>query len=245
MVGVPWYSDNPNYASLLGSGITLDNGGGANVVAQFVSGFKNGIVLKGSMTDGKANGSQYNKVQFGYLYQNAVGILLTTDDTGTNWVNENTITGGRIAGETGLLAVKGAQQTDPYNGNKFYNIGFEGLVNGIDTSFFKFNYIISPRFEQVQNGINFRGGWSSDNTIVATALKESVFVSGTGTDYRTAPRTVFFGKLLTNPGQVTSGEYSFADQDGRFISVNMAPSSTVNTESKSRVLSLTDLLHKP
>lgn len=203
---------HPSYDEMVGSGIILNNSSNSDITVQNVYGFRNAIVVKGSMVDGNINGSQYNKIQFSYLNRNKVGILITTDNVGKNWVNENTFTGGRITGVTGLLMAKGAEQTDRFNGNKFYNIGFENLVTCIDVSFAYYNSFNSPRFELFTNGISFKNG-SSDNTIISASIYEKTFVN-------IGPRTMFIGTLLT-PSGVRAGNINIGTDEGdKFVSLS-------------------------
>lgn len=238
VVGLSWTSATPDYSSYSGSGVTLLNASNTNLNARWIEGFRNGIKVTG---DGSAKGSQYNKVQFNYLYQNAVGIYLTTESTGSkNWVNENTFTGGRIAGETGLRAEKGPNQTDYFNGNKFYNIGFESLLNGIDVDHFSHNTIIAPRFEQVQYGINLKSNTYS-NTIISSSIYEGSFVGG-GVPGNAGKYTTVLGTLLTTGGMM-SGALSISNYEGKFLSLNRDPSHSANSATLGKILSLSNLVN--
>lgn len=238
VIGQKWTTDTPDYASYSGSGVTLLNASHSNLTARRIEGFKNAIKMTG---DGVQKGSQYNRVTFDYLYHNAVGLYLTTENTGSlNWVNENTFTGGRIAGQTGLLAEKGVNQTDHFNGNKFYNIGFEHLVNGIEADDFSHNTIIAPRFEQVQHGINLKSN-TYYNTIVSSSMYEGNFV-GNGTPGYAGRYTTVLGNLLSTSGVMT-GALSISNSAGKFLSVNRDPSASANSETLGRILSLSNLLN--
>lgn len=84
-------------------------------------------------------GCTYNKIEFG-LIRAMYGIKYECGSSGRPWINENTFTGGRLYGNYGIYVRKGENQTDPFNGNKFYNIGFELLYqNAIDCEFFRQN----------------------------------------------------------------------------------------------------------
>ncbi|MEG2034003.1 MAG: hypothetical protein RR376_25405 [Janthinobacterium sp.] len=237
VIGRPW-TETPDYSTYTGAGVTLLNASNTNLTARWISGFKHAIKLTG---DGVRHGSQYNKVTFDLLYQNAVGLYLTTESGGSlNWVNENTFTGGRIAGETGLLAEKGPNQTDHFNGNKFYNIGFESLVNGIVVDHFSHNTIIAPRYEQVQHGINLKSN-TYYNTFVSSSIYEASFV-GNGTPGYAGKYTTVLGNLLTTGG-IMSGALSVSNGEGKFLSVNRDPSQSANGETLGKILSLSNLLN--
>lgn len=212
--GVAW-ENTPAYG-YAGSGITLMNTSHATVKVNWVDGFHNAIKLSAQ----GLNGSQYNKIDFELLTHNDVGVLLTTESDGQkNWVNENTFTGGRMIGVTGLAAVPGSSQTDPFNGNKFYNFGFEGLTNGVDVDKFTYNIFVAPRLigaEGVVNGFKF-GSNSWNNVIVATGLYEEAFMSQ-GVAGNAGKSTLLLGNVLTKSG-TTSGVVSVSDSDGRFLSL--------------------------
>lgn len=232
--GAAW-SDAPVYDNYVGSGITLVNAYHSDVKVHWIDGFRNGIKLTGQ---GK-NGSQYNKVEFDSLVHNDVGVLLATESDGqTNWVNENTFTGGRIAGRTGLATEKGSGQTDAFNGNKFYNFGFEDLENGVDVDFFYKNMFIAPRVEKVAEPFKF-GSTASENIILANALYESDFLSN-GKVGNAGARTLMLGRLLVPSGSA-SGVINITDNAGRFLSIMRDPNPGTTSESTSRTLPLSSL----
>lgn len=70
-------------------------------------------------------GIQYNKINFNLIHANT-GIKIILDSINA-WVNENTFNGGRIMGTLGIKVEKINGQLNLYDGNKFYNIGFEEL----------------------------------------------------------------------------------------------------------------------
>ncbi|MQA21977.1 hypothetical protein [Rugamonas rivuli] len=155
--GQPW-ADTPDYSTMNYSGITLEDAAYSEVSVNSANGFLNGIRLTatGTQTPNLKLGTQYNRITFNRLVQNKVGIFLTTGkvsdapniiDGDRPWVNENTITGGAIYGETGIVTTKGAYQIDPFNGNKFYNVGFEKLSFAANLNFAGNNMFIAPRFE--------------------------------------------------------------------------------------------------
>lgn len=86
--------------------------------------FEKGILFK---CKDNSNYSQYNKITFDYIENTPYGIYFDgTEHAG--WVNENTFTGGRIRGGFGIFMIGGTSESNiGFNGNKFYNIGFEEL----------------------------------------------------------------------------------------------------------------------
>ena len=97
-----------------------------NIYFHTANDFDYGIVC----TTGNNEGVAYNTVVFDLIDYNKVGILLQTSDIGANYITENNFTGGRIAGSNteciGIQTIKGANQTDPYNGNVFSHIAIDG-----------------------------------------------------------------------------------------------------------------------
>lgn len=120
-----------------------------NIYVHRVTDFNNGFLL---MPDG-GYGVAWNTLNFD-LVHTTYGIVLNTGDTGANYINENTYNGGRLECEYGIKFIKGANQTDPYNANRFYNIAIDGTVTyGIDIDFAQFNFFEKIRLsEGLQSG---------------------------------------------------------------------------------------------
>ncbi|RFP21809.1 hypothetical protein D0T24_04075 [Duganella sp. BJB480] len=231
--GITW-QNTPTYG-YVGSAITLMNAQYAKVNVNSIDGFHNAIKVVGK----DQNGSQYNKIDFELLTHNDVGVLLTTEIDG--WANENTFTGGKMNGVTGLAAVPGSAQVGQFNGNKFYNFGFENVTNGVDVDKFSNNIFIAPRLmggEGVVNGFNF-GPHSWSNVIISTGLYEEAFVSQ-GVVGNAGIGNLLLGNVMTKSGS-TSGVVSISDGHGRFLSLIRDPSYTVSQETKSRILPLSSL----
>ncbi|MFJ7509867.1 hypothetical protein ACIQW7_10455 [Peribacillus simplex] len=114
--------------------------------------FDLGIVLApNKFTTGYNEGIQYCKFNFEQIQAKLVAILFQCGTSSLPWVNENTFIGGRILGGSGIKFVKGSAQIDPYNNNKFYNIGCEGLSgNAIELQFSHNNSFENLRIEQVK-----------------------------------------------------------------------------------------------
>lgn len=116
--------------------------------------FVNGFVL---MPNGGGFGCAYNEFSFDHITAN-VGILLTTGSTGANFVTENTFNGGRLECNQGIVFTKGANQTDRFNGNRFYNIDIESanVLYGINIDFCTGNYFNQMRLTE---GLSVDGKW--------------------------------------------------------------------------------------
>ena len=130
--------NNLNFNIVNGNGLTLDNYYNSSIKIGEILGFNTGLLLKGTL------GTQYNKIDFFSISNCKEPIkLLTTEET--QWVNENTFTGGRIGGNVGIT-LNGISGKDIINNNKFYNIGFEGvnelLIKSIGA---RYNSYFNPR----------------------------------------------------------------------------------------------------
>ena len=130
--------DKVNFNTVAGCGLTLDNYYNSSIKIGELLGFNTGLLIKGTL------GSQYNKIDFFSICNcNEPIKLLTTEET--QWVNENTFTGGRIGGNVGIT-LNGISGKDIINNNKFYNIGFEGvkelLIKSIGA---RYNHYFNPR----------------------------------------------------------------------------------------------------
>ena len=98
------------------------------------------------------NGSQYNKVTFENLFRNNTGLLLKCEGTVALWCNQNTFTGGKISGKYGVWMDSISVQSDPFNGNQFYNIGYEAVTgSAILMEHAKHNTFYSNRASEAEN----------------------------------------------------------------------------------------------
>ena len=114
-----------------------------------IQNFDTGIALVPNKVTTVGNeGVQYCKFNFDQIRANSVGILFSCGTSGLPWVNENTFTGGRILGIDGIKFTKGSVQIDPYNNNRFYNVGCEYLSgNAIDIQYASNNNFENFRYE--------------------------------------------------------------------------------------------------
>ena len=130
--------DKVNFNTILGCGLTLDNYYNSSVSVGEILGFNIGLLIKGT------HGSQYNKINFFSISACNEGIVLNPLSQ-NHWVNENTFTGGRIGGNIGIH-LKGISDTDLINNNKFYNIGFEGIITLLIKAVgARYNSLCNPR----------------------------------------------------------------------------------------------------
>jgi Pectate lyase superfamily protein len=211
------YEERPNYANYTNSGVVLEDATHSDVFVNVVAGFANGIHLTATGQQGQTYknqvlGTQYNRVTFNSLYHNKVGIFLSTGkvsnapdlvDGAEPWVNENTITGGAIRGETGLLTVKGANQLDKFNGNKFYNLGFESLAVAFDLQSARNNMIIAPRFEGEPKPMNFDAS-SRGNVMITSEVYREGLATNPGSENIIIGSIMKSGGVLTAPIEASS-----------------------------------------
>ena len=95
---------------------------------RYIDHFANGLVFK--MSAGREDFVQYSKINFEYI-SNIVNKCIHIDgSTFDGWVNENTFIGGRLKGGYGIYIEGGTTESGVgFDGNKFYNIGFEEIEN--------------------------------------------------------------------------------------------------------------------
>ncbi len=122
----------------------------------FINGFRNGIILQGK----NKNGSQYNKISFQWI--DSVNALTLIASTNEDWVNENTFMGGRLSGDYGITFTKiNKSGSNNYNGNKFYDVGFEGINDmAVILNNSEGNMFISPRMQESLP----KGVWIKEDT---------------------------------------------------------------------------------
>lgn len=77
---------------------------------------------------GTSNGIQYTKTNFQLLF-NKYNIYYNAKNS--SWINQNEFFGGRCTGTYGVYLQEGENQQNRYDGNNFYNIGFEELYDAI------------------------------------------------------------------------------------------------------------------
>lgn len=201
--------DKVNFNTILGCGLTLDNYYNSSVSVGEILGFNIGLLIKGTY------GSQYNKINF-FSISNCNECIVLNPLSRSNWVNENTFTGGRLGGNTGIH-LKGISNSDIVNNNKFYNIGFEGiktlLIKAVGA---KYNSLFNPRVLEdypktrwVEEDGTCKGNEYNFTFPVKVNLFKLDYLSEIN-----APLTTDNGKMITQLGgicdwDITSGDMKF------------------------------------
>lgn len=129
--------------------------GNSNYTLPYISNFDTCLKLEGSSGYGVQN-NNFFLTRMDYF---KTAIVLSTDDNGVSWVNENRFYNGWCFGyegnsgnEVGVKFIKGANQTDPFNGNRFIYFSCEGCATMFDLAFAERNSFINFRgVEQAGN----------------------------------------------------------------------------------------------
>lgn len=240
---------NPDYDSFTGNFVTITDTSKKLVKLNFVTGFKNAIEIVGN-----ADGSQENKIEFTWLYNNACGIRMTSAD-GTSYVDKNYCKGGRISGGYGVI-MDGYQayvnpsnsSPEPYNGafrsNEFHNILFEQLENGIElkgdcteTQFIHctieggtatgiWGNVIFLRTNTSDTPIANAGNYCRNTSFIGCAvLDDAYFIEGgRNTQIVNTP-------IWTNGGNTYAGDNAYTDNSGKLY-----VTSHINTTTAQSVL---------
>lgn len=113
-------------------GVELANLYSSDITIPYVTGFTTGVLMSAY----GAAGNVYNRVYPHHLYNNQCNLALAPQDT-SGWVNENQITGGRLAFHSNEgTDVAGTRQVlletlnggHPVNNNRFISMSLEGDV---------------------------------------------------------------------------------------------------------------------
>jgi hypothetical protein len=204
----------PDYTGLTSAAVWFKGASHHNTVyTKLISGFEDAFRLGGDAAGtATANGSQYNNVHWDFINGCKRGVHMnprggTTNQSG-NYANESRFYGGRINAKIGVCYTKDANQETAsiFNGDKFYNVGFEATAaNPMDTAI-KGDYaanqtFFSGRFEPTTithkiglttscDGFTFYGwimnvGWLSNpgNSILVTGTLTSSGPSGAVVGY--------------------------------------------------------------
>lgn len=204
------YEETPDYPRYYNSGLVLEDAAHSDIRVNLITGFERGIHLtstgkQGTGSDSPELGTQYNRITFNNVANNRVGIYFTTGKVSSTpgivegakpWVNENTITGGSIRAETGILTLRGRYQNDLFNGNKFYNIGFEKNSLAFDMQYARNNMIIAPRFENNAAPMKFAASSRGNVMIVSEMYRESLAADP-------GYETVVIGSVMKTGGSLT------------------------------------------
>jgi hypothetical protein len=254
--------DSAGFSVYTGTGLNFRNCDKCRADIKRIQGFYDGVKFFGSSSNPK--GSQYNTLNYQQIRGNYIQIHITTEgttgtDVGTtaqagNWSNEHRIYGGQLGGGTsqaggtfGIMMKKnansnqgGASGTNPFNGTKFVNTGFEGLYRAVWAENADFNTFLDGRVESVDHAFYFRENVASGleaqgNKLIGFATYENMFVPG-GAGVRT---TLTAGKMLTAPGGNTIGELSLGTGAvGRFLNIAGDDSPSAFSETTHDAISL-------
>lgn len=146
----------PNSIGFLVGGKTMPVAqGNSNYTLPYINKFDTCLKLEGS----SGYGVQNNNFFLTRMYYFKTAIVLSTDGNGASWVNENRFYNGWCFGyegnsgnEVGVKFIKGANQTDPFNGNRFIYFSCEGCATMFDLTFAERNSFINFRgIEQAGN----------------------------------------------------------------------------------------------
>ena len=112
-----------------------------------IEGFEYGLKMNTLLSSAK--GIQYCNFYFDYIN---CKYDIYGEATDNGWINQNFFYGGQSSGVNGVTFIKGEGQTDPYNGNAFYNLGFEGNTRPIYLEFARKNTFSNFRLEEPASG---------------------------------------------------------------------------------------------
>ena len=107
--------------------------------------------------DGGGKGVSYTDIKFTHISAD-IGIHFKLGQTGANWINENTFSGGTLEPTIyGIYFEKGGDDNwDPYNGNKFNHIAVEPSATcGIKLDWGHFNYFNQMRLSEGLSGAHY------------------------------------------------------------------------------------------
>lgn len=99
--------------------------------------------------NGENSGVAYTTIRFKEISAERCIYFNPGADSGS-FINENTFYGGALTGYHPIYTEKGGA-TDPFNGNKFNNIGLEWCDNGMVLNWFQYNHFNSCRFSKWEN----------------------------------------------------------------------------------------------
>ena len=135
-----------------------------NISVDIMNTLTNGFLLNPNGN----NGVQYCK--FAFITLNCVNCInFNPGNTSIPWINENQFWGGRVRGTYGIITTPGTNQIDPFNGNKFYAIGFEDIVNPISLNKSWSNMFVDFRMSEAITGTYYFQLTNSRNNTFTTA----------------------------------------------------------------------------
>lgn len=102
--------------------------------------------------DGEGLGVAHNTIRFGHIFAE-YGIRFQPGAAAYVYINANHFYGGRLEGKYPIYTEKGANQRDPFNGNNFHHIAYEGCQRPMTLNFFCYNHIQDMRLAPQENAI--------------------------------------------------------------------------------------------
>lgn len=142
----------PKYEDLIGSAIRINrNCYNSTFNIQYIEWFENGIHLNPKKEGNDTySGIQYCKFTFQNIKCNKCIYFDKTNEDINGWINENQFFGGRLNGIYGILG----NGTKEINGNVFFSIGFESIINPIYFKFITNSFFYALRMsESIYNDI--------------------------------------------------------------------------------------------
>lgn len=119
------------------------------VEVDYIERCKNGIWLA---PVGDNTGVAHNIIKFGDIFAE-YGIRFQPGDGAYVFVCANHFYGGKLRGKHPVYTEKGANQTDPFNGNTFHHIAMEGCQREMVLGFFCYNAFRDLRLSPQENEI--------------------------------------------------------------------------------------------
>lgn len=100
--------------------------------------------------DGEGMGIAHNIIKFGDVYAER-GIYFDPGDQAYVFINGNHFYGGQLRGNHPIYTRKGANQSDPFNGNNFIHIAMEGCQKPMTLQYFYMNKFADLRVIDSEN----------------------------------------------------------------------------------------------
>jgi hypothetical protein len=94
-------------------------------------------------------GIAYNNITFKEIIANR-GIFFDPTEISGSYINENIFTGGCINAAIPIESIQNGA-TDPFNGNKFYNLSLEICTGPMNLRYFQYNHFNHCRFSKWEN----------------------------------------------------------------------------------------------
>lgn len=155
--------------------------------------------------NGENSGVAYTNVHFKEIYADKC-IYFNPGENSGSFINENTFVGGALAGTHPIYTEKGGS-TDPFNGNKFENIGLEWCSNGMTLNWFQHNQFNGCRFVKQENSWNTFVTFDSESYGNVFNYIGYVYVNQI-----VQPKTTYIGNIF-------DGKLRYIDSEGQDIEI--------------------------